>query len=190
MVSSARQLHHSYDEYLRLLEISQVKLEYCSGEIYAMAGGTPAHADLSAAMIHLLMRGLSSDCRVSTSDLKVRIQATDLATFPDVTVVCGPRETAANDPRAVVNPTLLVEVTSRSTEDYDRGEKLRCYQQIPSLQTLLVVSHRVTEVTIFERTVSGWSERKVGGGQQIALQVPKVELAVDELYRGIQLDAS
>ena len=74
-----------YDEYLAALQVSQLKLEYCDGEIYAMAGGTPAHADLAAAVVRLLGNALLGRCRVSTSDLKVRIEATDLSTFPDVT---------------------------------------------------------------------------------------------------------
>ena len=75
-MSSARQLHYSYEEYLRALADSNVRLEYCGGEIYAMAGGTPAHAHLAAVSIHLLMRSLGSNCQVFTSDLKVRIEAT------------------------------------------------------------------------------------------------------------------
>jgi len=76
---------------LDLLEISHVKLEFCDGEIYAMAGGTPTHADLGASMTRLLGNALLGRCRVSSSDLKVRIEATGLTTFPDVSVVCGDR---------------------------------------------------------------------------------------------------
>ena len=187
-MSGARQLHHTYDEYLRALEVSNVRLEFCGGEIYAMAGGTPAHADLAATMIHLLVRSLDSDCRVSTSDLKVRIEATDLSTFPDVTVVCGTRHAAANDPNAVTNPTLLVEVTSKSTEDYDRGEKLRHYKRLPSLRAVLLVSHRAVSVTVVERTGTGWAEREIVAGQDVILDLPRVQFAVDELYRGVTLD--
>ncbi|MCA9685277.1 MAG: Uma2 family endonuclease, partial [Myxococcales bacterium] len=116
-MSTVRRVHHSYGEYLDLLEHGNVRLEFCDGEIYAMAGGTPTHADLGAAAIRLLGNALLGRCRVSSSDLKVRIEATDLTTFPDATVVCGPRQTAAIDANAVINPSLLVEVTSDSTED-------------------------------------------------------------------------
>src|SRR5512145_156393 len=151
-MSTARRLHHSYEEYLRALELSQVKLEYCEGEIYAMAGGTPAHADLAASATRLLGNALVGRCRVSSSDLKVRIEATDLTTFPDITVVCGERQLSSIDRNAVVNPTLLVEVTSPSSEDYDRGEKLNQYKQLPSLSGVLLVSHRRPQVTVVERT--------------------------------------
>lgn len=187
-MSTARRLHHSYEQYLELLQLSSVKLEYCDGEIYAMAGGTPAHADLAAAVTHLLVRTLDGGCRVSSSDLKVRIDATDLTTFPDVTVVCGPRELSRLDAHAVTNPTLLVEVTSRSTEDYDRGEKLSNYKQLPSLRAVLFVSHRRPHVTAVVRVEGGWEVREVRLGEELVLEDPSLRFTVAELYRGIELE--
>lgn len=187
-MSTARRVHHHYDEYLRALEVSQVKLEYCEGEIYAMAGGTPAHADLAAAMIRSLGNALADRCRVSSSDLKVRVEATDLSTFPDVTVVCGERQLSKVDRNAVTNPTLLVEVTSHSTEDYDRGEKLSHYKQLPSLRTVLLVSHRRPQVTVIERTQDGWQQREFRAGEVLRLEDSQLSLAVDEIYAGIQLE--
>ena len=188
-VSTARRLHHRYQDYLRALELSAVKLEYCEGEIYAMADGTPAHADLAASTTRLLGNGLLGRCRVSSSDLKLRIEATDLSTFPDVTVVCGTREVSPIDANAVTNPTLLVEVTSSSTEDYDRGDKLGHYKQLPSLVAVLFVSHRRPQVTVIERTSSGWQQREHRAGESVVLESPSVTFAVDELYAGIELDA-
>ena len=188
-MATARRTHHSYQDYLRTLELSAVKLEFCDGEIYARAGGTPAHADLAAAAIGLLITALRGRCRVSTSDLKVRVEATDLSTFPDVTVVCGARETSAIDPNAVTNPTLLVEVTSPSTEDYDRGEKLSHYKQLPSLKAALLVSHRRPEVTVVERTAAGWRETIARGSESIVVDALELSIAVDELYAGIELGA-
>lgn len=187
-MTSARRVHHSYEDYLGLLEVSGVKLEYCNGEIYAMAGGTPAHADLAAAMMRLLGNALLDRCRVSSSDLKVRIEATDLSTFPDVTVVCGTREVSAIDRNAVINPTVVVEVTSRSTEDYDRGEKLSHYRQCASLRAVLYVSHRRPEVTVVERAPTGWVERVHRPGESVELATPTLSLSVDEIYAGVELD--
>lgn len=186
-MSTARRLHHSYEAYLRALDLSQIKLEYLDGEIFAMAGGTPAHADLSAAVIATLVRALGEHCRVSTSDLKVRIEATDLSTFPDAIVVCGKREVSDLDANAVVNPTLLVEVTSPSTEDYDRGEKLRHYKHLPSLEAVLFVSHRRAQITIVERTADGWTERDVNSGEQVTITTPECSFSIDDVYRGIEL---
>lgn len=186
-MTTARGLHHSYDEYLRALDVSVVKLEYCDGEIYAMAGGTPTHADLAASMTRLLGNALLGRCRVSSSDLKVRIEATDLSTFPDVSVVFGPREVASIDPNAVTNPTLLVEVTNPSTEDYDRGEKLAHYKQLPSLSAVLLVSHRRAHVTVVARSESGWVEHEYRAGEVVQLDNPSLSFKVDDLYAGIDL---
>jgi Uma2 family endonuclease len=186
-VTTARRLHHTYDEYLEALGLSAVKLEYCDGEIYAMAGGTPAHADLAASIIRLLGNELLGRCRVSSSDLKVRIEATDLSTFPDATVVCGNRDVAAVDPHAVTNPTLLVEVTSNSTEDYDRGEKLAHYKQIPSLHAVLFISHRRAHVTVVEREAGTWVQREFRAHETVQLSDPACSFSVDALYDGITL---
>ncbi len=188
-MTTARRLHHSYEDYLRALEVSGVKLEYCDGEIYAMAGGTPEHADLAAAITRLLGNALHGRCRVSSSDLKVRIEPTDLTTFPDVTVVCGQRKLAAIDPHAVVNPTLLVEVTSRSTEDYDRGEKLAHYKQLESLNAVIFVSHRRHQVTLIERSIDGWRQAEFRSGDNVQLEDPRLSFSVDELYSGIALES-
>lgn len=182
-------MHYRYDEYLAALEVSGVKLEYCDGEMYAMAGGTPAHAELAAAMVRSLGNALLGRCRVFTSDLKVRVEATDLSTFPDVTVVCGQRVTADVDKNAVVNPTLLVEVTSSSTEDYDRGEKLSHYKQCPSLRAVLFVSHRRPQVSVVARTADGWEQREFRQGEQVAVEELQVTLAVDEIYAGVVLES-
>lgn len=188
LVSTGRRLHHSYEEYLRLLEMSAVKLEYCEGEIYAMAGGTPAHTDLAASMTRLLGNALLGQCRVSSSDLKVRVEATDLSTFPDVTVVYGERQLSTIDRHAAVNPTVLVEVTSNATEDYDRGEKLGHYKQLPSLKAVIFVSHRRPHVTVVEHAVKGWQQREYRAGEMVALETPGLEFAIDDLYAGIELD--
>jgi len=187
-MTTARRLHYSYGDYLAALEVSGVKLEFCEGEIYAMAGGTPAHAELSASLTRLLGNALLGRSRVASSDLKVRIEATDLTTFPDVTVICGERALSSIDRHAVTNPTLVAEVTSRSTEDYDRGEKLSHYKQCPSLRAVLFLSHRRPQVTVVVRSGQAWEESSYRSGQRVALSEPRLELDVDELYAGITLD--
>lgn len=188
-MSTAKRLHYRYADYLRALEMSELKLEYCDGVIYAMAGGTIAHAQLSAAVIGILHRTLPKTCRVSTSDLKVRVEASDLSTFPDVSVVCGTPETSAIDTHALTNPSLIVEVTSRSTEDYDRSDKLSHYKLIPAVCAILFVSHRFRTITCVERTPSGWVERDYREGSTLTLETPPVSIDVSEVYAGVALDA-
>ncbi len=187
-MSTARRLHYTYEQYLRSLEMSDVKLEYCDGVIYAMAGGTPAHAALAMAAGRLLGQALLGQCTVYSSDLKIRIDATDLSTFPDCSIICGPVERAAIDKDAATNPSLLVEVTSASTEDYDRGEKLSHYKQLPSLQAVLFVSHKSPRVTLVQRTATGWEEREFRAGEGVALVRPAVSFGVTDLYAGIALE--
>lgn len=187
-MSTARQLRYSYEDYLRSLERSELKLEFCAGVIYAMAGGTPTHAELGATAIALLRQALLGRGTVYSSDAKVRVETTDFSAFPDASVVCGERRVSPIDGNALINPSLLVEVTSRSTEDYDRGEKLSHYQRLPSVSAVLFISHREPRVTVVERADRGWTEREFGPGDRVTLSQPAMSLLVDELYAGVTLE--
>jgi Uma2 family endonuclease len=122
-------------------------------------------------------------CRVHDSDLRVRVLGTGLATYPDLTVVCGPSERDPNDENAVTNPTLLVEVLSRSTEDYDRGDKFEHYKRIPTLQQYMLISHREREVEVWSRTRhNDWTRVVAQAGGRVALESIAAEFAVDDLY--------
>ena len=124
MTAPAHNIHYSWADYLALEGSSNVKHEFLDGQIYGMAGGTPEHAALKAAVTGLLFSQIRGGrCRAHAPDLRVRVPETGLATYPDVTVVCGPRELHPEDQDAVTNPALIVEVLSKSTADYDRGDK-------------------------------------------------------------------
>jgi Uma2 family endonuclease len=184
MSSAARRVHHSYAEYVALEEESPTRHEYLDGEIYAMAGGTPDHAALAAAVIQRLGSALPPGCRIFTSDLRIRIAATGLSTYPDAAIVCGKTLRASDDPLAVVNPVVVVEITSPSTEDYDRGEKLRHYQSLPSLREALIVSHREPRVTVVRRTDGGeWIASEARAGESLVLTSTGGTIAVSDLYR-------
>src|SRR5262249_5785101 len=107
MSGSARHHRHSFKEYLAVEEVSTAKHEYLEGEIYAMAGGSVLHAALSAATLAALHAQLGGRCRVYSSDLRIRVRATGLASYPDVTVVCGAAETDPESADTVINPTLV-----------------------------------------------------------------------------------
>ncbi len=184
----AHDLRYSYEDYLRTLADSEIKLEYCAGVIYAMAGGTIAHAALGAAVVRLLGNALRG-CVVMTSDAKVRVESSDFAGFPDASVVCGEVLTSRIDKDVIINPTLLVEVTSRSTEKYDRGEKLAHYRSLSSLRAVLFVSHRERRVTVVLRDAGDWTTREVGEGERVQLRDPEIDISVDEIYEGIALEA-
>jgi len=177
-------MHYSYREYLALEAESPIRHEYLDGEIYAMAGGTPDHAALSLTVLSLVRAQLPHGCRAFTSDLRVRIPATGLTTYPDGAVVCGGTQRADDDAIAVVNPVLLIEVTSNSSEDYDRGEKLRHYQAIPTVREVLIVSHRKPHLTLHRRGEDGrWIGIEAGAGETLALTATGGSLPVDDVYR-------
>ena len=180
----AHRIHYTWDEYVAFEATSNVKHEYLDGRIYAMAGGTPEHPALAAAVIGLLFPQLRNGrCRAHDADLRVRVLATGLATYPDVTVVCGPRERDPNDASSVVNPTLIVEVLSRSTEEYDRGDKFEHYKRIPSLKQYVLVSHREQAVEVWTRGEGdAWGSRVARAGEIMTLDAVGATLDVRELY--------
>ena len=175
-------MHYTYAEYVALEDASPIRHEYLDGEIYAMAGGTPDHAALAATVLLIIGRQLPRGCRAFTSDLRVRVASTGLTTYPDGAVVCGGTQRAPEDAIAVTNPLVLVEVTSNSSEDYDRGEKLRHYQTIDTAKEILIVSHREPRLSLHRRSASGWTEHEAGTGGSISLESIGATIAVDEIY--------
>lgn len=183
MTSPAHRVHYSFADYLALEASSNVKHEYLDGQIYGMAGGTPEHAALAAAVIGLLFGQLRAGrCRAHDADLRVRVTETGLATYSDVTVICGPRERDLDDEHAVTNPTLIVEVLSRSTEEYDRGDKLEHYKRIRSLKQYVLVSHRKRAIELWTREGDRWSSQTYEEGTRVPLASIAAELDVRELY--------
>ena len=163
----------------------EAKHEYLRGEVWAMAGGSPEHGRLAMRVAAILTRLLEGKpCELFSSDVRVRIEATDLATYPDLSVVCEGIEAAGDDPSAVANPMLLVEVLSDSTEAYDRGEKWAHYQRLESLEAYLLVSQRAPRIELFSRTEDGgWSYAQATAGQRLAIPALGGSVEVDEVYR-------
>jgi Uma2 family endonuclease len=175
----------TYVEYLDLERASEVKHEYLRGEVFAMAGGTPEHSRLAANVIGELRSALRDrPCVVFTSDARIRIEATDRATYPDVSVVCDRIEPAADDPDAITNPVVIVEVLSDATEADDRGEKFAHYRRLPSLREYVLVSQRAARIEVYRRQADQrWMLTEAGPGQTVALESIGAALAVDEVYR-------
>jgi Uma2 family endonuclease len=184
-VTSAPRLHrYTFRDYLTLEESSSVRHEFLAGEIYAMAGGTPQHAALAVAISGaLLAQTRGGPCRVHSSELRIRVLDTGLTTYPDVTVVCGPYQADAQDKNTLVNPRLVVEITSDSTEEYDRGEKLASYQRIASLDAIVLASHREACLELFERDADrNWRRSEARPGSRLRIVSLGAELSVDEIY--------
>src|SRR5882724_1011291 len=131
MVRTGMSLAHShhrytYGDYVALELDSSTKHEFLDGEIYAMAGGSEDHSALAAEVLRALGNAIGDrPCRVHTSDLRIYVESVGLATFPDGSVVCGGVQQHEPSPRATaLNPMVLLEVTSDSSEGYDIGNKL------------------------------------------------------------------
>lgn len=184
-MAQAPRLHrYTFQEYLALELSSSVRHEFLGGEIYAMAGGSPEHAALAVGVSTALLTQLrGGPCRVHSSDLRVRVADTGLTTYPDVSVVCGAYETDPADKNTVLNPRVIVEVTSDSTEDYDRGEKLDNYRRIQGLDAIVLVAHREALIEVFERQADAtWRRTEARRGGTIQLVSIKCALSVDEIY--------
>jgi Uma2 family endonuclease len=181
MALAAQQL--TYAEYLELEASSEQRYEFVDGVVYAMAGGIPEHARLAMSLGAALLGALrSKGCAVYSSDLKLRIEATNRSTYADVVVICGPELTSSIDPNAVTNPTVIVEVLSPSTEASDRGEKWRHYQRLPSLREYVLVSPGEPYVEVFRRDGDEWVLRTATAGQMLELPSQGVRIAVDDIY--------
>ena len=191
MVTPLRPRHrYTYAQYVALERESSTKHEFFDGEIYAMAGGSEDHSALAANVIAALVVAIGDrPCRVHTSDLRIYVEAVGLATFPDAAVICGPLQQHAASPNATaLNPMILLEVTSDSSEEYDTGAKLELYRSIPTLREVLLVSHRERRITIHRRDAAGaWVTRVAIGGGRITVESLDAELLVDTIYRGASI---
>ena len=180
------------EEYLEIEAKSFEKSEFFQGVMYAMSGSTFAHNDVAASLaaeFRGLLRG--SNCRAVGSDQRVYVLATGLFTYPDVVVVCGPPQFAPYPPReTMVNPVLIAEVLSRSTEAYDRGAKFLHYQGIETLREYLLLSQFEPLVEHFSKQSSGkWLQTVHRQGGTIHFPSLDRSLAVASIYEGIQLPA-
>lgn len=182
----AHTVRYEYAEYVRLADESNVKLEWFRGQIHAMGGGTPTHAAIHAQVILALgVRLRGGPCQVFSSELRVRVLEADVATYPDVTILCGPRVLDPADKNAVTDATALVEVLSPSTEDYDRGAKFEAYKRLPSLRHYVLVSQDERRIEVWTRDEAGaWSRAVAGDGDAAHLDAIAATLDVREIYDG------
>lgn len=164
--------------------MGSVKHEFLNGEVFAVAGGTPEHGRLAvrvAAELAVQLRG--RPCEPFSSDVRVRVRATGLTTYPDLGVVCGRLESDPEDVDAIVNPVVLVEVLSDSTEGYDRGEKFAHYRRIPSLREYVLISQRIRRIEVFRRNDDEtWTFQEAGPSGRVKLEAIGCALSVDAVY--------
>lgn len=192
MVASFSRRRYTLEDYLGVEEMSGVRHELLDGQIFAMAGGTPEHAALSAAIVVLLGGKLRGPCRPYSADLRIRVLATGLATYADAAIICGDPQRDPSSPTHVTNPTAVIEVLSTSTEEYDRGEKREHYQRIETLREYVLVAQDRRSVEVYRRStaVAEWEQRSYAAGDDVELPSLGVVFATNDLYERAGLTAA
>lgn len=158
---------YTFAEYVALekSQVDGIKHEFVEGEIFARAGGTARHAALGAELVGQWRAQLSPPCRVFSSDLWIGSLKTAMTTYADASVVCGPLEKHPSEPNIVVNPRVVAEVTSQSSEKKDRGAKLAHYQRMASVEAVVIVSHRERRVDVHRRSGGSWTVQTAVDGR-------------------------
>jgi len=178
------------EEYLARERAAETKSEYFEGELFAMSGASPAHVLIVTNVVSELRQQLRArNCRVYSTDLRVKVSATGLYTYPDVIVVCGEARFEDEQRDTLVNPALIVEVLSKSTQDYDRGAKFEQYRTIESFNEYVLIAQDKPHVEHFLRQADGrWLLAETNRlGDRIELESIGAHLAVADVYEKVEL---
>ena len=173
-------------EYLAWERLQETRHEFHHGEVFAMAGASLRHNAIAAAIIGELRTGLQGKgCVVLTSDQRIAAPPGDRYVYPDVAVVCGRVELESETNDVLLNPGVIVEVLSKATEAYDRGEKWEGYRRLSSVQDYLLVSQAVAKIEHFQRQADGsWRYSVVEAGSTLRLS-NGAALEVDAIFAGV-----
>ncbi|MBD2775032.1 Uma2 family endonuclease [Iningainema tapete] len=187
MVASQNQIYISPEEYLQQEEQSPVKHEYIDGQVYAMAGASDPHVTIAGNLFALLRNHLrGKGCRVYISDMKARIESLNRYYYPDVIVTCDERD--RETPTFKRYPSLIVEVLSKSTEAFDRGDKFADYQELETLQEYVLLNTKRQRVDCFRRNPEGlWVLHSFTQGSKVYLASVDFHTSIDELYEDVIL---
>jgi Uma2 family endonuclease len=191
MSTALPQTRMSVAEYLRFEATASTRHAFERGEVFAMAGGSPAHSRLKFQLVMLLGDQLRhSGCQGFDSDMRIKVEQLELYTYPDAAVTCAQPQFTNESPRSLLNPQVVFEVLSKSTEGYDRGEKFAKYREIPSLRHYVLISQAQRRVDVYTRNDDGsWSfDFAPRGDNVISLSAIGCRLSVDDLYEGIELE--
>lgn len=187
MLGSAKQIFTEV-EYLDIERNAEVKSEYHKGSIFAMSGASRNHNLIVTNTIAELRNFLKETfCEVYPSDMKVKIEKHNLYTYPDITIICDKPIFLDNRKDVILNPVLLIEVLSNSTEAYDRGKKFRFYRDIPTLREYILVSQndRKIEKFVLNNTYF-WSFMDTKEDDKfIFLDTIQMKLSLDEVYNKV-----
>jgi Uma2 family endonuclease len=189
-MSSQTQQHYTPEEYLALERQAQCKSEYYAGEIFAMAGTSRWHNLIVTNVLRELSLQLKGrPCTTYPSDMRVKVSPTGLYTYPDVTVVCGEAQFEDNQQDTLLNPTLIVEVLSESTEAYDRGGKFAHYRKLASLMEYVLITQTKPHIEHYVRQSDNRWLLAEADSLQDTLHLPSIDchLALAEVYDKVDI---
>jgi Uma2 family endonuclease len=177
------------EEYLELDRNSDERLEYWDGEIFSMSGVSPEHDQIEGNLHYSLRsRVADSNCRVFLANMRIKVPSLPPYRYGDMSALCGqPRFEPMGGVEVLTNPTLIIEVLSRSTEAYDRGDKFTNYKSIPSLIEYLLVAQLRPHVTQFvKQSDNSWLQREFNSLYEVVKLVSlECELPLKEIYQGV-----
>jgi Uma2 family endonuclease len=181
---------YTIEEYLELERAASEKSEYYKGEIFAMSGPKYTHVLISRNIYGELINKLKgTPYQPLGSDMRIHIPKNTLFTYPDISVFCGEPEFLNNDEWNLLNPTVIIEVLSPSTKNYDRGDKFNLYRDIPSLREYILVDSETISIEAFYINAHGLWELKEHKKIEETLQIKtiKVALKLDDIYEGTKI---
>lgn len=144
--------YYTPQEYLRLEREADYKSEYFKGEIFAMAGASENHNMISRRVSGSLYNHLQGKkCTHYSADMKLHIPANTLYTYPDLMVVCGDKQFVDDEKDIIMNPVIIIEILSKTTEGYDRGDKFALYRSIPSLREYVMISSTTIRAEVMRK---------------------------------------
>jgi Uma2 family endonuclease len=189
-MASVPQPRVSPEEYVELEQKLGLKHEYHDGQMFAMSGASGTHSRLQVnATIEVGTRLRGTKCEAYSADFRVVIEAADMATYPDLSVICGPVEPSKRYRNSCTNPTVLIEVLSPSTERYDRGAKFEQYRKLASLREYVLVSQHEASVDLFRLENGHWVLYEVRGEAAVLeLSSIGIEIPMSDLYYNVRFE--
>lgn len=186
MATNPNFFYVSPEVYLEGERVSPIKHEYRKGRIYAMVGAKKPHIVLASNLGRVLGNHLdNSPCLVLTSDIKVRLEEANCYYYPDIAVVCDEREINSTED-FILYPVLVIEVLSKSTESFDRGDKFTDYQTCPTLTEYVLVHQDRKKIECYRREDSGiWTEKIYTSGDEVEFASVDFRGSIDSIYQKV-----
>ncbi len=180
----------SIEEFLEMENAADEKHEYYKGEIFAMSGAKVPHNTIATNFLGTLINKLKGKkCKPFNSDQRIHIPSNTLFTYPDISIICGEIITLNDDDYNVLNPTVIIEVLSKSTKNYDRGEKFKLYRDIASLKEYMLVDSESIHIEIFRLNENGHWELEEYNSLTNTVSIKAIDetVSLSEIYDGVPI---